>query len=207
MGWWSRCRGPATMLVIPRLRRLVAWLAVACSKSAVRQLMRIAWATVGSILTRVQAESTRRWTGWPGCGGSGSRGQLQGWPKYLTVVVDHDTGRLVWAAPGANKATLQGFFACWANGVRCSPRCRRIRPWIAAVVAACAPAAVRCADPFHVVKWATNALDLTPAAGLERLARAEDKWDRPGAPQGDRPGQSGRSSSRPVRHCGATPRI
>jgi len=34
-----------------------------------------------------------------------SRGHL-----YLLVVVDHDTGRLVWAAPGRDSATLQGFF-------------------------------------------------------------------------------------------------
>ena len=31
--------------------------------------------------------------------------------------------------------------------------------WIAAVVAQRCPNAVRCADPFHVVKWATDALD------------------------------------------------
>lgn len=31
--------------------------------------------------------------------------------------------------------------------------------WISAVVAARCPNAVRCADPFHIVKWATEALD------------------------------------------------
>jgi len=31
--------------------------------------------------------------------------------------------------------------------------------WIGAVVAERCPDAVRCADPFHVVKWATDALD------------------------------------------------
>jgi transposase len=31
--------------------------------------------------------------------------------------------------------------------------------WIAEIVAECCPAAVQCADPFHVVKWATEALD------------------------------------------------
>jgi transposase len=35
----------------------VAWLAVRCSKSAVAQLLRIAWRTVGSILTRVADEA------------------------------------------------------------------------------------------------------------------------------------------------------
>ena len=34
----------------------VAWLAVKCSKSAVTELMRIAWRTVGAILTRVQSD-------------------------------------------------------------------------------------------------------------------------------------------------------
>jgi transposase len=30
--------------------------------------------------------------------------------KYLTVVVDHASGRLVWAAPGRDAATLGRFF-------------------------------------------------------------------------------------------------
>ena len=30
--------------------------------------------------------------------------------RYLTVVVDHDSGRLVWAAVGRDKKTLRGFF-------------------------------------------------------------------------------------------------
>ena len=30
--------------------------------------------------------------------------------RYLTIVVDHDTGRLVWAAVGRDKKTLNGFF-------------------------------------------------------------------------------------------------
>lgn len=34
----------------------VAWLAVQCSKTAVTELMRIAWRTVGSIITRVGAD-------------------------------------------------------------------------------------------------------------------------------------------------------
>ena len=30
--------------------------------------------------------------------------------RYLTVVVDHDSGRLLWAAPGRDRATLRTFF-------------------------------------------------------------------------------------------------
>jgi hypothetical protein len=77
------------------------------------------------------------------------------------VVVDHDRGRLVWAAPGACEATLDQFFDLLGEA-----RCAKVElvsadaaEWIAAVVARRCPAAVRCADPFHVVKWATDALD------------------------------------------------
>lgn len=81
--------------------------------------------------------------------------------RYLTVVVDHDTGRLVWAAPGRDQATLQRFFD--ALGTQ---RCAQIThvsadgaDWISDVVATRCPNAVRCADPLHVAKGATDALD------------------------------------------------
>jgi transposase len=38
----------------------VAWLAVACSKTAVTDLMRIAWRTVGAIIARVSADIDAR---------------------------------------------------------------------------------------------------------------------------------------------------
>jgi transposase len=75
--------------------------------------------------------------------------------------VDHDSGRLVWAAPGRDKATLAGFFD--ALGPERSAAITHVSAdgadWIADVVAERCPDAVRCADPFHVVKWATDALD------------------------------------------------
>jgi transposase len=81
--------------------------------------------------------------------------------RYLTVVVDHDRRRLVWAAPGKDKATLRRFFDLLGEN-----RCGQIThvsadaaDWIAAVVAQRCPNAVRCADAFHVVAWATDALD------------------------------------------------
>jgi transposase len=80
--------------------------------------------------------------------------------RYLTVVVDHDTGRLVWAAPGHDAATLGCFFD--ALGLA---RCQQVQlvsadaaAWIARVVAARCPAATVCADPFPVVKWTSDAL-------------------------------------------------
>lgn len=79
----------------------VGWLAVQTSKTAVSQLMRIAWRTVGWICTRgteVQTVTRDLMAGLKRVGideVSIRKGQ-----RYLTVVVDHDTGRLVWAGPG-----------------------------------------------------------------------------------------------------------
>ncbi|MGI8625619.1 MAG: ISL3 family transposase [Geodermatophilaceae bacterium] len=140
----------------------VAWLATQCSKSAVTELMRIAWRTVGAIITRVWADVEAvhdRFAGLRRIGvdeTSYKRGH-----RYLTVVVDHDSGRLVWAAPGRDKATLGLFFDALGP-----ERCKAIThvsadgaDWISAVVAGRCPKAVRCADPFHIVRWATEALD------------------------------------------------
>jgi transposase len=89
----------------------VAWLAVMCSKSAVMALMRIAWRTVGAIVTRVADDAMAgvdRFADLRRIGIdeiSHKRGH-----RYLTVVVDHDSRRLIWAAPGRDKATLRTFF-------------------------------------------------------------------------------------------------
>jgi transposase len=140
----------------------VAWLATQCSKTAVTELMRIAWRTVGAIIARVWADTAGGLDLFAGLRRIGideisyERGH-----KYLTVVVDHDTGRLVWAGVGREKATLRAFFEALGP-----ERCKQIThvsadgaPWIGDVVAERCPTAVRCADPFHVVKWATSALD------------------------------------------------
>ncbi len=88
----------------------VAWLAVHCSKSATAELMRVAWRTVGSIVERVVAETGRHVDLLAGLGRIGideishRRGQ-----RYLTVVIDHDSGRLVWAAPGRDRRTVEAF--------------------------------------------------------------------------------------------------
>lgn len=173
----------------------VAWLATQCSKKAVTELMRIAWRTVGSIITRVWADTQVLHDQFADLRRIGvdeisyKRGQ-----KYLTVVVDHDTGRLVWVAPGRDIATLDRFFvALEASG---AGRCAAIThvsadgaDWISNSVRRHCPNAIRCADPFHIVQWAGKALDEvrgTAAADARRRARAEPK--RPvGRPRKDAP--------------------
>ena len=97
-----------------------------------------------------------------GCDGSGStRSLTSAITVTWVIVVDHDTGRLVWAAPGRDAATLHGFFDLLGP-----ERCAQIThvsadaaDWIAVAVAARCPNALQCADAFHVVAWATDALD------------------------------------------------
>ncbi len=139
-----------------------AWLAVNTSKSAVAELMRIAWRTVGAICERVCDDARRDIDLLSGLRRIGideishRKGQ-----RYLTVVVDHDTGRLIWAAAGRDRKTVERFFDELGE-----ERCKQITlvscdmaGWIAVPVADRLPGAVRCVDPFHVIQLATDALD------------------------------------------------
>jgi transposase len=143
---------------------LVSWLVRYTSKTAVGQLLRVAWRTVGAIVTRVVADADAvagdrlanvRRIGIDEI--SYKRGH-----KYLVVVVDHDTGRLLWAREGRDKKTVAAFFDALGE-----QRCHQIdlvsadgADWIADVVGLRCPNAEICVDPFHVVSWTTEALDL-----------------------------------------------
>jgi transposase len=140
----------------------VAWLACVTSKTTITELMRISWRTAGTIIARVSAEKLAGLDPLAGLRRIGideisyKRGH-----KYIVVVADHDSGRLVWAAPGRQAKTVAAFFDRLGAG-----RARALThvsadgaEWIAGVVAARAPQATLCADPFHVVSWATGALD------------------------------------------------
>jgi len=140
----------------------VAWLATHTSKTAITVLLRIAWATVGAIVARVVDEARAEVDPFDGLVRIGideisyKRGH-----RYLTVVVDHDSGRLVWAAKGRDKKTLEGFFDALGD-----QRCAQIRlvscdaaEWIGDVVRARCEGATVCLDAFHLVRWVTDALD------------------------------------------------
>ncbi len=140
----------------------VAWLATVCSKTAVTELMRIAWRTVGAVVARVWADTQSRVDLLAGLRRIGiDEISYRKGHKYLLVVVDHDSGRLVWVGKGADQASLAGFFT------RLGPqRCAQISHissdsarWMSEVIAEHCPQAIRGADPYHVVTWATEALD------------------------------------------------
>lgn len=174
----------------------VAWLATRSSKSTVTELMRIAWRTVGSIITRVWDDveaDTDRFAGLRRIGIdeiSYKKGH-----KYLMIVVDHDTGRLIWAAPGRSSATVRQFFDLLGP-----ERCAEIThvsadgaDFIDTIVAQRCPHAVRVADPFHIVKWAGDALDEVRRDTWNQArqqARTEPKRG-PGRPRNDAPARPG----------------
>jgi transposase len=139
-----------------------AWLVCHAALSVVAVLLRIAWRSVSDIVARVVAarsEASDRLAGLRRIGIdeiSYRKGQ-----RYLLVVTDHDTGRLVWAGKDRTAATLRQFFddlgpdrAAALTHVSADGA-----EWIHTVVAERAPAAVLCLDAFHVVAWATKALD------------------------------------------------
>lgn len=171
-----------------------AYLATHTSKATVVDLLRVAWRTIGAIVTRVCADidaHTDRLDGLRRIGIdeiSYKRGH-----RYIVVVVDHDTRKLVWAAPGRDKATVAAFFTALGPD-----RCALIThvsadgaAFIADVVGEHCPNAVRCADPYHVVAWATAALDVVRRQiwnEARAAARDEPKRGR-GRPRSDAPPQ------------------
>lgn len=182
-----------------------AWLAVACSKTAVTELMRIAWRTVGKVITRVSAESEANVDRLGGLSRIGideisyKRGH-----RYLIVVVDHDTRRLIWAAPGRDKATLNSFFDQLGERRRAAIThvSADSADWIAEVVADRAVNAVQCADAFHVVAWATDALDAVrrQAWNDARALAATEPRRRPGN-QAGAPARPGHDLTRALKNA------
>jgi transposase len=129
-----------------------AWLAAHAAGSVVAQLQRVSWRTVTGIVTGVVAELDGRTDRLAGVRRIGideisyRKGQ-----RYLTVVVNHDTGRLIWAAPGRNSATVHAFFD--ALGEHRAAALTHVSAdgaeWIHGPVLARAPQAVLCLDAFH----------------------------------------------------------
>ena len=89
---------------------LVAYFAQRTDKTTVSRTMGIAWRSVGNIIQRVVDRL-------------GPKDTLDGLThigidelsvrkhhEYITVVTNHVTGNIVWAAPGKNATTLKTFF-------------------------------------------------------------------------------------------------
>ena len=156
-----------------------------CSKAMVSRIMRIDWRTVGTIIRRVVARHQEK---------AGDR--LDGLRmigidelsyrrhhKYVTVVIDHERGEIVWALEGKSAATLKRFFE------ELGPeRCAELEAvtidlsaaYIKAVTEA-SPKARIIFDRFHVQRLAHDAVDEVRREEVRKAApedRAELKHTR-----------------------------
>jgi transposase len=155
-----------------------AWLAVNTSKSAICQLLRIAWRTVGRICERVSVEAKAGRDLYANLTKLGfDEISIRKGQKYLTVVVDHHTGRLVWASFGRDRKTVEKFLDLLGE-----ERCKQIQlvscddaDWITLPIAERCPNAEICLDPWHIVKAATDALDEVRRAVWNEARRAGNK--------------------------------
>jgi transposase len=151
--------------------QLVGYLAQNANKTVVATLMRVAWATVGSIVGRVvkrlgpaDALDDLREIGIDEL-------SYRKHHEYLTIVVDHRHGRIVWARPGKNAATLKAFFD-ELGPERCA-KLQRVSIDMSAAyekaVRDAAPAAEVVFDRFHVQRLVHDALDQVRRAEVREL--------------------------------------
>ena len=156
---------------------LAAYLSQVMDRTAVSRLLGISWVTVGNIVERVVA---RRLDG--ARFGKLKRIGIDEFSyrkrhRYLTLVVDHDTRRVVWAGKGRSAETLGAFFKQLGPG-----RCARIElvtadlasSWQKAL-AAWVPHARVVFDRFHVERLASDAVDEVRRSEQRRLDPADAK--------------------------------
>jgi len=140
---------------------VVAWLAQQMAKKPIAGLMRIAWDTVGRIVQRVVADhlDERRLEGLVAIGVDEISYRRH--HRYLTSVVDHTAGAIVWCAPGRNAATLQAFFD--ELGPERAKTIRAVSIDMSGgyekAIRDSIPHAEIAFDPFHVVGLAQRAVD------------------------------------------------
>jgi transposase len=165
---------------------VVAWLAQRMDKTSVARLLRCSWEAVDRIVRRVVDENIddTRLDNLFRIGVdeiSYKRGH-----RYLTVVADHDSGRVVHIAKDRNPASFAAFFddlgptrtaAIQAISLDASTI-------YGSVARDRAPQATLCLDPFHVMKWCNDALEAvyksqpTPPAATINGKTSTRHWKR-----------------------------
>ena len=168
----------------------VGWLAVYLPRSTVSEYMRIDWETVGRCVHRtlndIEPERSRRPDNLVNIGideTSYKKGH-----KYITVIVNHDTNTVVWAAQGHGKGVLTQFCKQLTPGQLSSIRVVTGdgAKWITECVNEFTPDCERCVDPFHVVEWAMEALDeIRREVWREAVQLAKEHPRKKGRPKAD----------------------
>jgi transposase len=139
-----------------------AWLCAQMPWSKAARLLRVTWRTLQAVVERVVTglRGGRDRLGGVRRTGTGEKARRKG-HRYITVVIDHDAGRITWAAEGRNRETLAKFFG--DLGEERSKLLTHVSAdgagWIHDIAREKAPRALICLDAFHVVKWAGERLD------------------------------------------------
>jgi transposase len=157
---------------------VVAWLVQRTDKTSTATLLRCSWEAVDNIVRRVVTEAldTDRLDALYRVGVdeiSYRRGH-----QYLTIVADHDSGRVVWVAKGKRGKALEDFYGALGDERRA--RIEAVSMDLGTVYRDATrrgvPDAVICFDPFHVIQLANRALDLVyKAAGREHASGVGDR--------------------------------
>lgn len=154
----------------------VAWCATRMDKTSIASALRIAWETVGRIIARVvdRLGPTDRLEGLTQIGIDELSYRRH--HEYVTVVVDHRSGDIVWARPGKNAQTLNAFFL--ELGADRSKKLEAVTLDLSAAyiksVTENAPQARLVFDRFHVQRLAHDALDQVRRA---QVSNADDAAD------------------------------
>lgn len=155
----------------------VGYLAQRCDRTTVSSLMRVAWDTVGTIIQRVVGRR-RDSAALEGLTRIGvDELSYRRHHEYITVVVDHARGHVVWAKPGKNADTLKAFFDELG-----AERCAKLEAvtidmsgaYIKAVTE-CSPQAQIIFDRFHVQRLVQDAVDEVRRDEVRAAASAEHR--------------------------------
>lgn len=156
---WARRHSKFTI----SFENTIVWMSRSLTKSAISEYMRVAWNTVGEIISRVKDELepdiSVRWDNLKRIGIDET--SYQKGHKYITVIVNHDTGDVIWAHLGHDSETLELFFKGLTQEQRDSIEfvSGDGAKWIKGTCNKYIPQATFCIDPFHCISWATEELD------------------------------------------------
>ena len=156
-----------------------AWLMTVANQKTVSGFLHIAWRTAGDIARRVagglESSMPCMFDGLHAIGvdeTSRRKGHT-----YITVVVDHERRRVIWAHVGHGKEVLDLFFRQLTDGQRASIRIVTGdgARWIDSSMKGHCPNAERVLDSFHIVSWMTDALDRVRKRLWNQARRGKDK--------------------------------
>ena len=140
-----------------------AWLMTVANQKTVSGFLHVSWRTAGTVARRV-AERVKASMPSPFDGlhaiGVDETSHRKGY-TYLTVVVDHERHRVIWAHDGVGGDVFDLFFKALTPEQHASIRVVTGdgARWIDPCVGRWRPNAERVLDGFHIVSWMTDALD------------------------------------------------